>query len=143
MGSSCISNQKDSPFEDVPSVQINAKEKGIQCINQTIKANFQQVKVLKESLDEGISISNIQTIVIRPRCESESAKIMSELIKFGNQITIISNKIPDSPISSVKSNSKKGILKNKQEINVTKSADGGLFFPSPYRTSGKNIRFKG
>ncbi|CAK67051.1 unnamed protein product (macronuclear) [Paramecium tetraurelia] len=143
MGSSCISNQKDSLFEDVASVQINSKEKGIQGINQTIKANFQQVKVLKETLDEGIQISNIQTIVIRPRCESESAKIMSDLIKFGNQITIISKRMPDSPVSSMKSISKKGILKNKQEISVTKSADGDVFFPSLYRTSGKNIRFKG
>ncbi|CAD8112449.1 unnamed protein product [Paramecium primaurelia] len=133
MGSTCNSNQNDSLSEDISSIQINTKEKGIQNINQTIKGNFQQVKLMKEYLDEGIQISNIQTIIIHPRCESEGVKVISKLMKFDNQITLISKKIPDSPISSAKSISKKGILKNKQEINISKSVNGSLFFPSPQR----------
>ncbi|CAD8105499.1 unnamed protein product [Paramecium primaurelia] len=143
MGSSCISNQKDTAFEDLFSTQITSQERGIQNINQTIEGNFQQVKLLKESLEEGIQISNIQTIVITPRCELEGAKIVGELVKLGNQITIISKKIPESPHVSERSISKKGILKNKQDINVTQSADGCLLYPSPYRKSAKNIKFKG
>ncbi|CAD8125148.1 unnamed protein product [Paramecium sonneborni] len=144
MGSSCISNQKDTLFDDIYTTQTTSKEIGIQNINQTIVGNFQQVKFLKESLEEGIQISNIHSIIISPRCEQEGAKIVGELVKLGNQITIISKRIPENQNESVKSLSKKGILKNKQETNLTtKSVDGCLFFPSSRGNSGKNIRFKG
>ncbi|CAD8119938.1 unnamed protein product [Paramecium sonneborni] len=142
MGSSCISNQKDTLFDDYYTTQITPKEKGIQNINQTIVANFQQVKLLKESLEQGIQVSNIESIMITPRCEQEGAKILGELVKFGIQITLISKKIPESSNSSVKSLLKKGILKNKQEKNVTQSLEECLLYPSSRRISGKNIRFK-
>lgn len=74
---------------------------------------------MKESLEDGILISNIQTIVINPSSELEGAKIISELVKLSNQITIISKKIPEVSHVSERSISKKGILKNKSDINVT------------------------
>ncbi|CAD8182743.1 unnamed protein product [Paramecium octaurelia] len=143
MGSSCISNQKDTAFEDLYLSPISTQERGIQNINQTIKGDFQQVKLRKESLEEGIQISNIQTIVITPSCEMEGAKLVSELVKLGNHITIISKRVPETPLVSERSISRKGILKNKQDINVTQSADGGFLFPVPKRKSGKNIKFQG
>ncbi|CAK92369.1 unnamed protein product (macronuclear) [Paramecium tetraurelia] len=143
MGSSCISNQKDTTFEDLYFPQVSTQYMGIQNINQTIIGDFQQVKLLKESLEEGIQISNIQTIVITPSCEQEGAKLVSQLVKLGNHFSIISKRVPEIPPVSERSISKKGILKNKQDINVTQSADGGYLFPVPKRKNGKNIKFQG
>lgn len=51
--------------------------------------------------------------MIKPRNEEESALILRDLIQFGNKIIVIPKVNEDSPNTSAKSLSKKGILKNK------------------------------
>ncbi|CAK64485.1 unnamed protein product (macronuclear) [Paramecium tetraurelia] len=112
MGNSC-KQKKDTEYEDTQQLQIITVENGIQGINTTIKPDSQQLKLSKESPQEGVQISNIQVIMIKPRNEEEGAQILRDLIQFGNKIIVIPKVTEDSPNVSAKSLSKKGILKNK------------------------------
>ncbi|CAD8190085.1 unnamed protein product [Paramecium pentaurelia] len=112
MGNSC-KQKKDTEQEDTQQLQIITLENGIQRINTTIQADSQQLKLNKESPQDGVQISNIQVIMIKPRNEEEGALILRDLIQFGNKIIVIPKVNEDSPNTSAKSLSKKGILKNK------------------------------
>ncbi|CAD8194979.1 unnamed protein product [Paramecium pentaurelia] len=112
MGNICKS-QKDTEFEEAQQLSLVTIETGIQSINSTIQANSQQLKLNKESPQDGVQISNIQVIMIKPRNEEEGIQIMRDLLQFGNKIIIIPKATDESPNVSAKSLFKKGILKNK------------------------------
>ncbi|CAK62624.1 unnamed protein product (macronuclear) [Paramecium tetraurelia] len=112
MGNICKS-QKDTEFEDTQQLQTVTLETGIKSINSTIQANSQQLNLIKESTQEGVQISNIQMIMIKPRSQEEGIKIMRDLLKFGNKIIIIPKVREESSNVSSRSPTKKGRLKNK------------------------------
>ncbi|CAD8124190.1 unnamed protein product [Paramecium sonneborni] len=112
MGNSCGQTQ-DTEFEEIEQQQIINLENEIQIINTTIQANNHQLKLKKESPQDGFLISNIEFIMIKPKNVEEGTQIMRDLLQFGNKITIIPKMMEGSPNLSTKSVSKKGILKNK------------------------------